>query len=63
MQDELLRADEIYIQDIVCSVVAANPQMDDFGLYNVISTMVEVSSLHTVNRILALIRINKNAFS
>ena len=62
MTDELINASEIYIQDIVCSAVASNPSADDFTLYNIISTMVEISSLETVGKILNLIKLNKLAF-
>jgi hypothetical protein len=43
--------------------VASNPVADDFTLYNIISTMVEIPTLDTVEKILNLIKINKIAFS
>ena len=62
MTDELLNANEIYIQDIICSAVAENPSIDDFLIYNNISSMVEVETLETVDKILNLIKLNKIAF-
>jgi hypothetical protein len=61
MNDELIGSNEIYIQEIVCSTVARNPKADDFALYNIISTMVDISTLETTDRILNLIKMNKSA--
>lgn len=63
MHDELINSNEIYIQDMVCTVVASNPRADDFALYNTISTMVNIESLETTERILTLIKMNKTAFN
>lgn len=63
VNDELINSNEIYIQDMVCTVVASNPRADDFALYNQISTMINIESLETVSRILSLIKINKIAFN
>ena len=63
MNDELINSNEIHLQDIVCSVVEANPKTDDFVIYNIVASMVEISSLETADRILSLIKINKTAFN
>jgi hypothetical protein len=62
MQDELINANDIYIQDIVCSVVSSRPSDDDFVLYNTIATIIEIPTLETTEKILRLIRMNKIAF-
>ena len=59
MHDELINSNEIYLQDVVCSVVAANPRLDDFVLFNKISPMVEIQTLEVTRKILSLIKINK----
>jgi hypothetical protein len=63
MNDELIDLNEIYIQDIVCSAVAANPKADNFTLYNAISTIIEIQSLEATDRILTLIKLNKTALT
>ena len=61
MHDEIITANEIYLQDVVCDVVTSNPQEDDLVLYNKIVTMVDVLDFETTSRILTLIRLNKTA--
>ena len=61
MNDEIITPNEIYLQDIVCDVVTANPQEDDLVLYNKIVTMVDVLDFETTSRILTLIKLNKTA--
>ena len=63
MHDELISSSEIYMQDIVCSVVSSNPSADDFILYNTISTMIEIPTMEITSKILALIKINKLALT
>lgn len=63
MDDELISSEEIYLQDIVCSVVESNLRADDFVIYNIISAMVEIPSLETTSKILELIKLNKTAFN
>lgn len=59
--EELINESEIYLQDVVCSVVAQNIDEEDYVLYNMISTMVDITSLSTADKILSLIQINKMA--
>ena len=62
MDDELIASSEIHLQDIICSVVEKNSRADDFALYNIVATMVDISSLEMAERVLSLIKINKTAF-
>ena len=62
MSDEIINVNEIYLQDVVCTVVARNPNADDFAVYNMVSQMADVDSLETLERILKLIKLNKTAF-
>lgn len=57
--EELLKSEEIYLQDIVHSVVANNLNLDDVALYNLIIEMTDIHSFDNVEKILELIRLNK----
>ena len=57
--DEILKPEEIFLQDVVFSVVSAHPDMDDVALYNLIIQMKDIDSFSNVEKILDLIRINK----
>ena len=57
--DEILKPEEIFLQDVVFSVVSAHPDMDDVALYNLIIQMTDIDSISNVEKILDLIRINK----
>ena len=61
MRDELLRSDEIYLQDIICDAVLVNPKAEDFQIYNHVVQMYDVECFETAIRILELIKINKYA--
>lgn len=61
MKDELIRFDEIYLQDIVCSVVLNNPNMNNFDLYNQIVEKIDVCDLKTIETVFRLIKMNKQA--
>lgn len=61
MHDELINLNEIYMQDVVYTAVASNPEAEDFVLYNIISTMLDIPSLETTDKILSLIKLNKTA--
>lgn len=61
MHDELINSNDIYMQDVVCTAVASNPDAEDFVLYNIISTMLDIPSLETTDKILSLIKLNKTA--
>ena len=63
VDDELISSGEIYLQDIVCSVVGSNLGADDFIIYNIVSTMVEIPSLEITRKILELIKLNKSALN
>lgn len=63
MHDELISSNEIYLQDVVCSVVESHLEDNDVALYNIISTMVDIPDLETTKKILELIKINKAAFA
>lgn len=63
MFDEIISRDDIYLQDIICSVVAENPTADETILYNKICMMVEIPSIETVGKILELIKLNRVALS
>ena len=57
--DEILKPEEIFLQDVVFSVVSAHPDMDDVALYYLIIQMTDIDSFSNVEKILDLIRINK----
>ena len=61
--DEILKPEEIFLQDVVFSVVSAHPDMDDVALYNLIIQMTDIDSFSNVEKILDLIRINKKILS
>ena len=63
MNDELINLNEIYLQDVVCATVLQNPRADDFVLYNIISTIVDIPSFEATDRVLALIKLNKTALT
>lgn len=56
---DILKPEEIYLQDVVYSVVAAHKDMDDLQLYNLVIQMVDTNSFENVKKILELIRLNK----
>jgi hypothetical protein len=62
MKNELIQANDIYMQDIVCSIVSQRPADDDFALYNTIATIIDIPTLETTEKVLRLIRMNKLAF-
>lgn len=59
MQDEIISADQIFMQDMVCDEVTKNPKLDDFEIYNNLWKKIDIPDLETVMKILELIRINK----
>ena len=62
MENEILRENDIYLQDVVCSTVAANLDKSDFDIYNMVSSQVDIFDLETTVKVLDLIKINKLAF-
>ena len=48
MKDNLIKSDEIYLQDIVCLNVMKNPNMNNFDLYNQIVEMVDVYDIKNI---------------
>ena len=61
MNDEILSADSIFLQDIVCSVVCQFPKEDNIALYNKIVPSVDIKDIDDVDKILRLIELNKLA--
>lgn len=61
MTNKLIDSNEIYLQDVVCTVVAKHKADDDFAIYNMVSSMVEISDIEMAEKILRLIKINKLA--
>ena len=62
MENEILRENDIYLQDVVCSIVAENLDKSDFDIYNMVSSQVDIFDLETTVKVLDLIKINKLAF-
>ena len=62
MENEILRENDIYLQDVVCSTVAENLDKSDFDIYNMVSAQVDIFDLETTVKVLDLIKINKLAF-
>ena len=61
MNDNIIHYTEIFLQDVVCSVVFEHQQMNDFDLYNIIAGMVDIPNMETTTKIFNLIQINKLA--
>lgn len=61
MKDKLLEITDIYMQDIICEIVFANPQKDNFDIYNLVSEKVDIPDIKTVEDIFKLIKLNKLA--
>ena len=62
MENEILRENDIYLQDVVCNTVAENLDKSDFDIYNMVSSQVDIFDLETTVKVLNLIKINKLAF-
>ena len=62
MENEILRENDIYLQDVVCSTVAENLDKSDFDIYNMVSSQVDIFDSETTVKVLDLIKINKLAF-
>lgn len=62
MENEILRENDIYLQDVVCLTVAENLDKSDFDIYNMVSSQVDIFDLETTVKVLDLIKINKLAF-
>ena len=62
MGNEILRENDIYLQDVVCNIVAENLDKSDFDIYNMVSSQVDIFDLDTTVKVLDLIKINKLAF-
>ena len=62
MENEILRENDIYLQDVVCSTVAENLDKSDFDICNMVSSQVDIFDLETTVKVLDLIKINKLAF-
>jgi hypothetical protein len=63
MNDNIIHSTEIFLQDVVCSVVFEHQQMNDFELYNIISGMVDIPNIETTTKIFNLIQMNRLAIS
>ena len=61
MNDEIISANEIYLQDVACSIVANNVNAEDFVIYNKVITMIDVYTFEQACKVLELIKLNKLA--
>ena len=61
LNDNIIGAGDLYLQDVVCAIVFSNPKEDDFEIYNKVVKMVDVNDIDDVNKILNLIKLNKTA--
>ena len=61
LNDEIISSSDLYLQDIVCSIVFSNPKEDDFVIYNKVVDMVDVNEMNDLIKILNLIKLNKTA--
>lgn len=59
MHDEIISSNQLYLQDVVCGIVAEDPKADDFTIYNKVVKMTDVPDIETVGKILELIKLNK----
>lgn len=63
MNDDVITIEELYLQDIVCDIVFANPKEDDILLYNKIANLIDVETMGQTIKILELIKMNKLMFN
>lgn len=59
MNDEIIKEEQIYMQDIICKAVQSNPKKSDFEIYNIVYSNLNISSIETISMILKLIKLNK----
>ena len=59
MNDEILKPEEMYIQDIVYKSVAEDPRADIIEIYNMIYSKLDIGDMCRVKTILQLIKTNK----
>ncbi len=63
MGDKIIHSTDIFLQDMVCDVVAQNPKGDNFELYNLIAEKVDIPDFSVMKKIFMLIKKNKIALS
>lgn len=63
MNDCIINSNEIFLQSIICDEVMKNPQQDNIEIYNSIVLKTDISCIEQVERILTLIKMNKQALS
>ena len=63
MNDDVITIEELYLQDIICDIVFANPREDDIVLYNKIANLIDVETMGQTIKILELIKMNKLMFN
>ena len=59
MNDEIIKEEQIYMQDIICKAVQNNPKKSDFEIYNIVYSNLNISSIATICMIIKLIKLNK----
>ena len=59
MNDEIIKEEQIYMQDIICKAVQSNPKKSDFEIYNIVYSNLNIGSIETISMILKLIKLNK----
>lgn len=60
MGDEIINANEIYIQDSLQELVFQNPKHNDVGIYNLAVNYIDIQDFNTALRVLKLIHLNQN---
>ena len=63
MHDNVINERDIFLQDVVCTMVLKHEQENDFELYNLISEKVDIPDLETARKIFNLIKLNRLAFA
>ena len=63
MSDKIIHSTDIFLQDVVCSVVLKNPQKNHFELYDLVSEMVDIPDISVMKKIFMLIKQNKMALT
>ena len=59
MTDEIITEEQMYMQDIICKAVQNNPKKNDFEIYNIVYSNLNIGSIEAISTILRLIKLNK----
>ena len=55
----LLKSNEVYMQDIICSTIMENQDKTDIDIYNIVCELIDIDSETQLERVFDLIHLNK----